>query len=333
MITDKTTPSYERKYLREVSSHLTWHYILIAVCLICAVIPLRRGFDSSDSTLIQLMSIIIISLYWLFQFRIVNSAVFLAKRERIDNSQLANLSRTKKFVLGDVLVVLRHHQLFIFTASLSLLGLSLALMGFLYFQASFESERGILQYVGLISIASNWDKQLPLLPHPYHIMLAGSMLLLLTITNSLISATLGLLIGHLRNAMIIRFVLIFIASCVFGGLYTIRKLTPDSCNTSQTFLYTCDQMLFRNRTIDSLQALSLTFVDGGTSVVTGLYYLAEIRSVGTYQYYHEQLPLIEIDREFHWDQGYQWRHLAVICSALVSQRIVSAFLLWRSRHS
>ncbi len=320
----------ERVYLRQITPHRWWHTALAITGLLVAAIPLTRGFDTRDKTLVQVMATIIIALYWLFQYQILQSAIYLAKYEgQKETSYMNNKPKPLQAVIfTKVRAVLWHHQPFIILMSLMLLGLSITIMGFLYYR---NYERGILQYVGIIRIAEYWSWRYPLLPHAAFVALAGALLLILTFTNSLLTISVGLWAGRLSTSLIIRFLILGVMLISFFGFYGVSASTPEGCQRTYSDPYRCPDILLRNRIVDSLQGLSLTFIDGGASVITGIYcpmgvdYVSYNDEQGRVLY--RPVPTL-FGLMFDWRQdGYQTRHLGVILVTYMSQLALSGFFL------
>jgi hypothetical protein len=283
------------------------------VALMVASVPWWRAFASYRGIVLT-MAASILGSYWVFQFRIMQSAVHLAKHDwQMDAPDaLTGTVSQRALFFAQVRAVLQHHRRFIVLNSLALLSLSLTITVYLYFWTP-GMDRGILRYVGVVT--SGYSLQYSGLPGfpfsewPVSILLAGTMLLIFTVTNSLLSTSLGLWAGRLALTVRWRLLLLVMIFGMFLGLYALRE-TPDwTCHRSLMIPTQCSEVLFQMRVVDSFQAILLTFVDGGASLVTGIHL-----PTGT-------------DPEW---EGYQWRHLLAGSVTFMCQLAVSGYFLWLS---
>ena len=311
----------EQAYLRQVMPHRIWHYVLMLVTLLFASMSVWRAFDSWHGDTVILMAVPIISLYWLLQYQIIKSATYLADYGQEDVSEKSGGAISgRKIIFTKVFAILQHHQFFIIFISLALLGLSLVITGFLLFNShvyavNFASldDRGILRYVGVVRTGfSPWRPDFPfsLSQRIFYTVIVSCALLILTFVNCLVSVSVGLWAKHLGRACVLRLLLVAVVFGVFIGFYALRSTPALTCFRSRMIPDNCNEILFQMRLIDSIQAASLAFIDGGTSLATGLHGCSS------------ELPW------FKW-VGYQGRHLGVFVVACLSQLILSGFLLQR----
>jgi hypothetical protein len=315
MLISKKNPliNTELAYLRQNAPHRKWHYLLGLVALVIATAPVWYGFKLQSSiTLIQVMAIPILIVYWLFQLRIMQSACLLGTSAMLDIED-AFMDSQWSVALARVNAVLRHHRFFIYLISLALLGLSMTVMLFLFFGSSQTgSSRGILKYVGSVSsayfLSGPYENGAPFLQRPVFTAIAGNLLLMFTFGNSLLSISFGLWAGRLGRTLMLRLFLLSIVFSIFLGLYALREMPAWTCHRSWMLPDRCSHILFQMRVADSLQAISLTFLDGGTSLVTGIH--------------------CPVGRGFELE-GYQVRHFLAGGVAAICQLALSGFILWR----
>jgi hypothetical protein len=235
----------EQNYLHQVTPHRIWHYIFTFVVLIVAAAPLRYSFGLWDSAKLLAIALPILSLYWWLQFRIMRSAAYLAQHDaQIEGTNTFAPQELTMFI--KLRTVIQHHSPFILLTSIALLGLSVALAGFLLFgqqQRANPQERGILQYVGVVSTGYLWRSNYPIssLQQRYFSGIMGVMLVSLTFSNSMLSASIGLWAGQLRRAAKFRLILAVGVFGVFLGLYLLRMMPPWACIRSRMLTGNCDE--------------------------------------------------------------------------------------------
>jgi hypothetical protein len=313
MLNEKQLLEHEQTYLRQVTPHRFWHYLITFVVLIAACAGLLYRLDTWETNTIQALAIPILSLYWWLQFRILRSAAHLASYDSPSSEQGITM-----FIKA--YAVIRHHRTFIIMTSLAMLGLSIAIAGFLLFDArqypanpAYPPERGILQYIGVTATGYSPSPNFPFsfMQRLFYVVIVGTALLVLTFTNSLLSASIGLWAGNLKHALWQRLILVVLAFGIFLGLHTLRETPPWACHRTQMTPHICNDVLLQIRLIDSFQAVFLTFVDGGAGLTTGLHGC-------------QPREIFEID-------GFQGRHLLAIIVVLVYQSALINFFLSRSR--
>src|SRR5690349_10328804 len=109
---EKRLFEHQLGYLRQISAYDISHAVLMLAGVLAAIIPLVRGFDRGDIDIVKWMAVVIISLYWLLQFRMLRSAVLMAGYKEQNASSPFAKAR----------MVLWHHQTYIVIMSLMLLG-------------------------------------------------------------------------------------------------------------------------------------------------------------------------------------------------------------------
>jgi hypothetical protein len=298
-------------YLQRFTPHRSWHYLLAVIALIVASVPVWLPFDLWTGRIIWAMAAIILSLYWLLQFRIMQSAVSLSRRVDVPD-RFVGAASPRALILAKVRGVIKHHSLFILLISLALMGLSLMITIYLYHGTSWD-ERGILRYVGVVS--SGWvfvEVKFPFLQWPAYYILAGVMLVIFTLINSLLSISIGLLTRHWGKSSRLRLLIFAATFGLFLVLYALRETPAWTCHRSRMLPNNCSKVLFQLRLVDSLQALLLSFSDGGASLVTGIH-----------------LPMGVSPK---WE-GYQWRHLLVGIVTYACQLTMSGCFLWLTSHT
>jgi hypothetical protein len=129
-------------YLQNVTPHGKWHYGLMLMVLLVATTFVLRDYHEWDRNAVEFMAIPILSIYWLFQFRIMKSAAYLAHHnwQATLSDELVGAVSQRSVILTKVRAILRHYRFFIVLLSLGLLGLSLALAGFLLFRSTYFPE-------------------------------------------------------------------------------------------------------------------------------------------------------------------------------------------------
>lgn len=329
----RKNPVYELQlnYLGEVHPHRWWHYLLILIALLFASISLWRGFDFNIPNiiygqngnysqqlksvanivpiLVQIMAIPILSVYWIFQFRIMQSAFHLANHNWQENAPetLVGSVSQRTIIFAKIRAILSHHRIFLILICLALLGLSWATSQFLLFWSS--NERGILQYVGILRTGFS-VLGFPTSGRVLDIPIMGIALLILTFTNSLLSTNIGLWANNRFHSIAIRLLLVAVIFSVFMSLYILPRTPTWRCyRYDMPAEFNCPEKLLQARIIESIQEISLSFVDGGASMVTGL------RGCGG------------ISFQFG---SYQGRHLLAIIATIIAQLTLSAFFLRRT---
>lgn len=323
-------PVYELElnYLRKVHPHHWWHYGLIITALLFASISMWHGFDytiiweqgifyrqiaNTVSILIRVMTFPILSSYWVFQFRIMQSSVVLTKHDWQKDAPdtLIGMVSQSKLTLAKIRAVLTHHRIFLILMCLALLGLSWGIAQFLLFWGSYSdypdrpppiTGRSILEYVGAIRA-----EHFPVSERIFYVPIMGISLFILIFTNSLLSTSIGLWAGQRGRSILVRLLLIAVIFGIFMSLYTLRGTPEWTCFRGRMTpeIYWC-QIQLQARIIDSIQAISLSFVDSGASMVTGLHGCGGI--------------------SFRFG-SYQGRHLLAVIATVISQLALSAFFL------
>lgn len=329
-------------YLRETVPHSRWSYILLAIALVTAVPPFIRPFDSRDGMLVQVMAAVILAVYWLIQFSVIRSAVKVTRYDwqtDAPDTLIGTLSR-RDVIVARIRAILRHHRLHLILITLALLGLCLAVMGYLYYGFRGMYWFDILKHVTGVRLGSPAPAHppYPIVPSLLFITIAAGMLYLQTLTNTLFSVSFGLMAGAVRRAFFFRIVSFVVIVSLFLGLFLVIDVTAMSCNSRYpryTFDYVCPDNLARHRILTSIQGAILSFIDGGVSNAA-----STIRPGGT--------PLEEYVNSWgeqswrpiptyfgtHLDlQPYQIRHLVVAGVTVLAQLALAGLLLRRGGFS
>jgi hypothetical protein len=313
-------------YLQKFTPHRSWHYGLAGITVLIAGTFFLRDYHEWDRNAVQLMAVPILSIYWYMQFRVMQSAVRINQYEwHLDLSdELIGAVPQRHIMLAKVRAILWHHRYFVVFMCLALLGLSLATAGFLLFRSTYfhidnydyKLPRGILKYVGAITTGidarMSSTSGFSLVERIWYPVILGSVLLILTYMNSLVSASMGIWASRLEHALVRRLFLIAVVFAIFLSLYMLRETPAWTCHRNYMIPDKCSDMLLQMRTIDSIQAISLAFFDGGTAMVSGLH--------GCPNY------LFRLN-------GSEGRHLMAAGTTIIVQLALSGFFLWHSSFS
>jgi hypothetical protein len=309
-------------YLQQVAPHRRWHYGLMVAGFIAALLAIWQVFTFQDIWTVQPVTVFILSIYWILQYRIIRSATQLAHydwQQDLPDNLIGNLSK-RTLMLANARALLRHYRYFIIAMSIALVILSLAIMVFLYYGTTFSSDyvswksgRSVWKYVGTVSSgysAISWYWQSVYIPRSLaYVGIVSPVILTLTYTNSLLSVSIGLWAGRFGRALISRILVVGFIFGVFLGFYALRETPAWTCHRSWMIPDRCSDMLFQLRLVDSIQAFALTFLDGGTAVATGMF--------------EPQSYTYTLD-------PFQIRHMAVAIITCLSQLALSGFFLWRA---
>jgi hypothetical protein len=311
-------------YLQRVNPHHSFQRVLLIFVLAIATIPTWITFARIGAwgpCLIPIIAMLTLSLYWLFQVWIMQSAIHLTGYAWLKGTSdlvVGNISR-KAANIAAVRAVLQHQRWYIVSASLALTSLSLVITTYNYF---WTDDRGLLRYVGvvrsgyygvvMVRYQDTYPIRFPFLEWPATLLLAVVMLLIFTFVNSLLSASLALWTMRLRRTLALRSLIVFLTFLMFLALFWLRNTPEWTCHRTWMIPSKCADMLFRMRVVDSLQASLLSFADGGAALVTGTH-----------------LPM-GADPQWEW---YQWRHLLVGMVTYLCQLALSGYFLWLASHS
>lgn len=141
------------------------------------------------------------------------------------------------------------------------------------------------------------------------ILFMGAAILAITFTNSILSTSIGLMTGQLKRAAGLRAVLLIAMFGVFSVLYSLREIPPLNCSRILWDPRRCDDVLAQILLIDSFQAVTFSFLDGGTAMATGLHDCG-----GGYPFWGT----------------YKQRHLMATGVTVLSQLALSCFFLHRA---
>lgn len=269
----------EQDYLWGVAPHRTWYYIVMFIAILLSIACLWVDYAQWTSNFVHIMAVPVLILYWLLQFQIMRSAVYVAQHdwhENIPESQIGTVSR-RSVIFAKVYAVLRHHRFFIIVMTLILLALSLEIASFLLFQNTNQFIlTDILQYIGVVRtgyVPASLYFPFSLSSRVFFAVIMGLGLLILTIGNSLLSVSIGLWVGQLRRSIIVRFVLVALVVVVFLSLYSLRGTPNWTCQTPMGSPYhsPCPEIYMGMLIMDSFQAIALSFIDGGASLMTGIH--------------------------------------------------------------
>lgn len=321
----RKNPVYELElnYLREVHPHRWWHYGLILIALLFASISLWRGFDwntpnityeqiqSIVPLLIQLMAIPILIIYWIFQFRIMQSAIHLTNHDWQKDAPdtLIGATSHRTLIFAKVRATLWHHRIFLTLMCFAMLGLSWGIARYrLFWGGSY-----VLPNVGVVKTGVS-IRAFTVSQRVFYAPIMYITLLVLTFTNSLLSISIGLWASQRWRSILIRLLLVAVIFGIFIALYTLPRTPTWRCHYyDMPADFNCPEKLLQARIIESIQAISLSFIDGGASMVTGLHGCGGI---------------------FFRLGSYQGRHLLATIATVISQLTISAFLLRRTiQHS
>jgi hypothetical protein len=305
-------------YLQQIAPYRPLDKALLVIALAVASIPswiTFRGIGTLGPHLIPSMAALTLGTFWAFQFRVMQSTLQLTGFgwvNGVPDLLVGNLSR-KRLLFAAVRAVIVHYRWLHVASGLALTSLSLVITVYNYF--FWVPDRGLLRFVGVARSGYSGEYypnfRFPFLEWPATLALAVVLLLLFTVANSMVSASLTLWTQRLRRAVLLRCLLMIMCFAVFLALFTLRN-TPDwNCPRMWGSRGSCAEMLFRMRVVDSLQALLVSFVDGGAGLVTGVH-----------------LPM---GHNAKWE-GYQWRHLLVSLVTLLSQVCLSSMILWLARN-
>jgi hypothetical protein len=304
-------------YLQKATPHRIWHYVSILLVVVVALAFSLREYNrgqSGDYSAVQMATGMVLLLYWLVQVRAIQSAIRITQydwQSELADELVGTISQ-RRIIWTKVRAIFWHYRYVIILITLAVLCLSLAITGYTLAHGRYHT---IIRYVG--AIHPGWEAS------QFQCVLIGSScvpfalpmgiaLLALTVTNLLLSVSIGLWAGNLRRAIPSRLLLLGITIGIFVGLYVLRGLPPWSCGRAYWQSDPCPGIYVQQLLIDSFQAVTLSFVDGGAAMVSGLY------GCGI--------------RRFLWN-GSQGRHLMAVGTTLVIQLTISGYLLWRSSFS
>jgi hypothetical protein len=341
----------ELAHLRKNRPHQRRYYLLLGLALLAALAPLFHLFTRLDEVLVQAMAFVILSVYWFIQWLIMKAAVESANHELADE-MLGSYSK-RQILLAKLLAVLQHYRGFILLISVAALGLSLALMGYLhripfhYVQNnSIFDELGLLRYMSFspeIQFENNVSEYI-LLPHFLQIGIMSGILLILTLTNSILTASFGFWNKYIRLALGLRFCLVLTMLSIFLGLFCVRYSSFEPNLPSQAwhciwgnieddnYCQNISRQHFMVRIIESLQVSTASYLDGGVSLTSAL-----LQPTGhNFEFYYDesgqqftQIIPTTIGNTFR-PVAFEFRLYGVAIVTVFSQLSLSAFFLWRA---
>lgn len=352
--------STESKWLRQQQPQRLWHYVTGFALIALAALPLVVKFHRGHGGLTLALAVILIGAFWWVQHGTYRAAATLSRRDWHSNlpDELLGTITPRQMMRVRLLVVLRQRWLWHVLSSLTLLGLALAISGFLGRFPTITQMRQIPGNPGPVEVIMPAPdipiekgilrdyityqffhdiNELPYFPHPSQLVVAFAVLLVVHFSAGLFSAALGMAstgwngsVARWRLAQIGTSVLLALSFFVIRGtvLGEVYRYPFSDCRTDPVLRQiaiqngmTCDDMernIFALRMVESLEQLGVALLDGGATSSAVLVQPSLELSVGSY---FSQTAMFE---------RHQFRHGLVLLSAAGIQIGLASLLLWQA---
>lgn len=266
-----------RAVLKQIAPHRLWHSVLLGVALAIASIAIWRDYEVDNREITYFVYISIVSIFWIFQFVMMHSAVTLANIHTLPDDLVGSAS-PKQLMRAKLWAVLHHHRRFIALMSVAMLGATVVLMLYsaygtgyyqapkndlnLYFGIHFIGEHGI----SYKQLASSFEILHPL--NHFSVFLIVAIIFISSLSKSALSVSIGLNAKRIRQALITQVTLIVGAFGLFLCVYWI-SLHLNLVNRPYSSYLQYGWKI--GSLFSSLQAIIWSFFDSGLDMATGIY--------------------------------------------------------------
>lgn len=257
-----------RHNLKHSHPHRKWQYQLFLLLLIITAGLFVKDYCSRLTHSLSVMALIALTSYWWTQIRLLRLAVHFGRQpiQRILPDDMIGSVTQLTIIKAQFYAMLRHHLFFLSMVIVIMLLFSTELA----FMLLNLVDRGLLQHVGVVASGQG--------DYPYnskeHFMIFSVVMsiafIMTTVCDSLLSFAIGLWAKHFGRGLLTRVLILFSALGLFLCFYALREIPALTCYRNR-MIYTCTPVLTPIRILDSFQVITLSFLDGGATLITGLY--------------------------------------------------------------